>query len=215
MEKLKVSEYLNNIEKFETHNIVRFSAFIIYLEFVLRYFYKTSCFNFATPTALYEFVFANWLTLIFAWLAYYPIQNLGKQTYIALGQLLFNLFWKLQKKEREEYRKMDNERFIISLDVAEETVRRYSDKKLEKEIEQILELRKKNAVVKMRLGIIFTLLLINALLFWLDYSSVELILKTNLLQILALLMIGIWTGYSNPESFEYVCRPTYLTVKEI
>lgn len=110
---------------------------------------------------------------------------------------------------------MHAERFIIRLDVADEVVRRYSDKKLEKEVEQTLDLRRKHVVSKMRLGVIFTLLLTNALLFWLDYSNIGLMLKTNLFQIFALLGLAVWISYPELESFDYVCAPRYLKAQEI
>ena len=93
--------------------------------------------------------------------------------------------------------------------------RKYSDKKLEKEIEQTRNSRRENIVSKMRLGIIFTLLLINGTLCWFDYSSVELILKNNPFQIFTLIGLAIWIAYPHPETYDYVCSPRYLTTKEI
>lgn len=215
LKRLRLSEQLDNVEELETYNIIRFLSFVIYIEFVLRYFFITSFFNFPTPFAFYNFIVANWIEMIFVWIIYYPVQNLGKHVFISISRMFSNVFWFLRKSERKDYQKMQDEGFIIDLDVADEVVRRYADRKLEQEISQTIDDGKKVFITKMRLAVIFSIFLTNASLYWFGYSDVELMLKANSLQIFILLGLAFWIAYPEPETYNFVVSPRYLAKKEI
>ena len=214
MKTFKISEQLDNIEEFDTYNISRFVAFAIYLEFFLRYFLAASFLDLANAGDLYNFVLANWSKIAIAVLCYYPVQAVSAKIVLVIWRLP-NVFKVFRKNEEKEYDALKKQNRILALDDADEVARRFSDKKLEKEIEKTREVYRKHIVQKFRLGLIFSLLLANGLLFWFNYSQIGLILQSNLYQIIALLILFGWIQYPDPPDYEYVSSPVYLTRKDL
>jgi len=210
MEKSKFEQFLNGVEETDTHHIVRAFAFGLYLELVLQYFFGTSLLNFTKTTLVYEFISANWIKLLVVWFAYNPIQRVGKWVAIILGQLTFDISWRLRKRERTEYEKLERDEHIISLETAYEVARRFSDARFEKKIEQKEESARNAAVVVMRVGVVFALLLVNSLLFWTGKSSIGLIWGSSALQITVMAGCVFWIVWLDSEDYEYVSKPRYL-----
>lgn len=214
MEIFKFNEQLNNLEDVDAYNITRFLALVIYLEAFLKYFLATSFLNLLNAGDLYNFILANWSKVVIAIVCYYPIQRISGML-VLLWWHIPNIFKWLEKNNETEYETLEKQNRIISLDDADEIVRKFSDKKLEKQIEEKRESYRKQNTTKFRIGLILNILLGNALLFWTGYSETSLIFQSSLYQIPLIIVSLLYLLYPYSIDYEYVSTPIYLTQKDL